>query len=214
MTSESTGGVIAARTTSLPEDIGGVRNWDYRYCWLRDSTLALEALLGAGYTDEALAFRDFLLRAGTGHPAKLQIMYGIAGERRLTEFELDELPGYERAKPVRIGNAASEQFQLDVYGDVVSVAFLGTEVLGQVTCGSCSAGEHWWSMSRRSGTSPITASGRRADRGVWAGIVSATKGSMSFCGLLGLQVDPLEKGRDDAGTHPDAVVRHRGRAGR
>jgi GH15 family glucan-1,4-alpha-glucosidase len=132
MTSETTGAVIAAPTTSLPEDIGGVRNWDYRYCWLRDSVLALEALLAAGYTEEALAFRDFLLRVGTGDPTKIQIMYGIRGERRLTEFELEELPGYEGSKPVRIGNAASEQFQLDVYGEVLGVGFLGTTVLGRI----------------------------------------------------------------------------------
>jgi GH15 family glucan-1,4-alpha-glucosidase len=132
MTSETTGAVIAAPTTSLPEDIGGVRNWDYRYCWLRDSVLALEALLAAGYTEEALAFRDFLLRVGTGDPTTIRIMYGIRGERRLTEFELEELPGYERSRPVRIGNAASEQFQLDVYGEVLGVAFLGTTVLGRV----------------------------------------------------------------------------------
>jgi GH15 family glucan-1,4-alpha-glucosidase len=132
MTCETTGAVIAAPTTSLPEDIGGVRNWDYRYCWLRDSVLALEALLDAGYTDEALAFRDFLLRVGTGDPAKIQIMYGISGERRLTEFELPELPGYEGSRPVRIGNAASEQFQLDVYGEVAAVMFIGAERLGRV----------------------------------------------------------------------------------
>jgi GH15 family glucan-1,4-alpha-glucosidase len=132
MTSETTGAVIAAPTTSLPEDIGGVRNWDYRYCWLRDSVLALEALLVAGYTEEALAFRDFLLRVGTGDPTTIQIMYGIGGERRLTEFELPELPGYEDSKPVRIGNAASEQFQLDVYGEVVGVMFAGAEVVGRI----------------------------------------------------------------------------------
>jgi GH15 family glucan-1,4-alpha-glucosidase len=132
MTSETTGAVIAAPTTSLPEEIGGVRNWDYRYCWLRDSVLALEALLDAGYTEEALAFRDFLLRVGTGDPSKIQIMYGIGGERRLTEFELPELPGYENSRPVRVGNAASEQFQLDVYGEVVSVAFLGAERLARI----------------------------------------------------------------------------------
>ena len=132
MTSETTGAVIAAPTTSLPEDIGGIRNWDYRYCWLRDSVLALEALLAAEYTDEALAFRDFLLRVSTGDPTKIQIMYGIGGERRLTEFELPELPGYEGSKPVRIGNAASEQFQLDVYGEVAGVMFVGTELLGRI----------------------------------------------------------------------------------
>ncbi|MGZ8702732.1 MAG: glycoside hydrolase family 15 protein [Gaiellaceae bacterium] len=132
MTSETTGAVIAAPTTSLPEDIGGVRNWDYRYCWLRDSVLALEALLDAGYTDEALAFRDFLLRVGTGDPQAIQIMYGIRGERRLTEFELPQLPGYEGSRPVRVGNAASEQFQLDVYGEVAAVMFTGAERLGRM----------------------------------------------------------------------------------
>jgi GH15 family glucan-1,4-alpha-glucosidase len=132
MTSETTGAVIAAPTTSLPEEIGGERNWDYRYCWLRDSVLALEALLAAGYTDEALAFRDFMLRVGTGDPTTIQIMYGIGGERRLTEFELPELPGYEGSRPVRIGNAASEQFQLDVYGEVAAVMFIGAELLGRI----------------------------------------------------------------------------------
>jgi GH15 family glucan-1,4-alpha-glucosidase len=132
MTSETTGGLIAAPTTSLPEDIGGERNWDYRYCWLRDSVLALEALLAAGYTEEALAFRDFLLRVGTGDPRAIQIMYGVGGERRLTEFELEELPGYEGSKPVRVGNAASEQFQLDVYGEVAGVMFTGAEALGRI----------------------------------------------------------------------------------
>ncbi|WP_342660318.1 Trehalase [Rhodococcus ruber] len=132
MTSETTGGVVAAPTTSLPEDVGGVRNWDYRYCWLRDSVLALEALLAAGYTDEALAFRDFLTLVGTGDPTKIQIMYGISGERRLTEFELADFPGYEGSAPVRVGNAASEQFQLDVYGEVVGVLFLGAEILGRI----------------------------------------------------------------------------------
>jgi GH15 family glucan-1,4-alpha-glucosidase len=132
MTNETTGAVIAAPTTSLPEEIGGVRNWDYRYCWLRDSVLTLEALLAAGYTDEATAFRDYLLRVATGDPAKLQIMYGVGGERRLTEFELPDLPGYEGSKPVRVGNAASEQFQLDVYGEVANVFFLGLELIGSI----------------------------------------------------------------------------------
>jgi GH15 family glucan-1,4-alpha-glucosidase len=132
MTSETTGALIAAPTTSLPEDLGGARNWDYRYCWLRDSVLALEALLAAGYTEEALAFRDYLLRVATGDPSKLQIMYGIGGERRLTEFELDELPGYEGSKPVRVGNAASEQFQLDVYGEVAGVMFVGADLVGRI----------------------------------------------------------------------------------
>jgi GH15 family glucan-1,4-alpha-glucosidase len=132
MTYETTGAVIAAPTTSLPEDIGGERNWDYRFCWLRDSVLTLEALLATGYTEEAIGFRDFLLRVGTGDPNKLQIMYAIDGGRRLTEFELNELPGYEGSRPVRVGNAASEQFQLDVYGEVLAVAFLGMSAVGRI----------------------------------------------------------------------------------
>ncbi|MGW4580284.1 glycoside hydrolase family 15 protein [Rhodococcus aetherivorans] len=132
MTHEATGALIAAPTTSLPEDIGGVRNWDYRYCWIRDSVLALESLLTGGYTEEAFSFRNFLQRVGTGDPAKIQIMYGIGGERRLTEFELPEIPGYEGSTPVRVGNAASEQFQLDVYGELIGVAFLSTEAVGRV----------------------------------------------------------------------------------
>ncbi len=130
MTSETTGGLIAAPTTSLPEEIGGVRNWDYRFCWLRDSVLALEALVDMGYAAEAHGFRDFLLRAGTGDPSAAQIMYGIAGERRLTEFELPHLPGYEGSRPVRVGNAASEQFQLDVPGEVIGVLALAAERFG------------------------------------------------------------------------------------
>jgi GH15 family glucan-1,4-alpha-glucosidase len=132
MTSETTGGIIAAPTTSLPEDLGGERNWDYRYCWLRDSVLALESLLTAGYTEEALAFRDFMARAGTGDPSKMQIMYGIGGERRLTEFELPDFPGYEGSTPVRIGNAASEQFQLDVYGEVLAVSYVAAQAVGRL----------------------------------------------------------------------------------
>ena len=130
MTDETTGAIVAAPTTSLPEDVGGSRNWDYRYSWLRDSVLTLNALLLGGYTEEALGFRDFALRVATGDPTKLQIMYGIAGERRLTEFTLDWLPGYEGSSPVRVGNAASEQFQLDVYGEVVGVFAVAAQHLG------------------------------------------------------------------------------------
>src|SRR5439155_4061457 len=119
LTYAPTGGIVAAATTSLPEHVGGVRNWDYRYCWLRDATLTLLALIEGGYIDEARAWRDWLLRAVAGQPRDLQIMYGPAGERRLTEFELDWLPGYEGSRPVRIGNAASGQLQLDVYGGVL-----------------------------------------------------------------------------------------------
>lgn len=114
-----TGGIVAAPTTSLPEEIGGVRNWDYRFCWLRDSTLTLGALVSAGYLEEAAAWRDWLLRAVAGDPADLQIMYGLAGERRLPESELPWLRGYENSAPVRIGNAAVRQRQLDVYGEVI-----------------------------------------------------------------------------------------------
>jgi GH15 family glucan-1,4-alpha-glucosidase len=123
MTYSPTGGIVAAPTTSLPESIGGVRNWDYRYCWLRDASLTLDALLIGGYVDEARSFRDWLLRATAGSPADLQIMYGIDGFRRLTELDLPWLPGYEGSKPVRVGNAASGQFQLDVYGEVISAVY-------------------------------------------------------------------------------------------
>ncbi len=120
LTYEPTGGIVAAATTSLPEAIGGSRNWDYRYCWLRDATLTLESLMRGGYFDEAMAWRDWLLRAVAGDVSRLQIMYGPAGERRLDEWEAPWLPGYENSAPVRIGNAASGQFQLDVYGEVMS----------------------------------------------------------------------------------------------
>jgi GH15 family glucan-1,4-alpha-glucosidase len=122
-----TGGIVAAPTTSLPEQLGGARNWDYRYCWLRDASLTLMALSRSGYLDEARGFRDWILRAVAGEPAQAQIMYGLRGERRLPELELDWLPGYERSAPVRIGNAAAAQFQLDVYGEVLDTAYAATE---------------------------------------------------------------------------------------
>jgi GH15 family glucan-1,4-alpha-glucosidase len=123
LTYAPTGGIVAAPTTSLPEHLGGVRNWDYRYCWVRDATFTLLALLHADFKDEAQAWREWLLRAVAGKPADLQIMYGISGERRLTELELPWLPGYEDSRPVRIGNAASGQFQLDVYGELADVLY-------------------------------------------------------------------------------------------
>jgi GH15 family glucan-1,4-alpha-glucosidase len=119
LTYSPTGGIVAAPTTSLPEAIGGVRNWDYRYCWVRDSTFILYALLSAGYTEEAAAWREWLLRAVAGEPSELQIMYGIKGERRLSEYEVSWLRGYELSSPVRVGNAAHRQFQLDVYGEIM-----------------------------------------------------------------------------------------------
>ncbi|MFF0247449.1 glycoside hydrolase family 15 protein [Streptosporangium sandarakinum] len=120
LTYEPTGGIVAAPTTSLPEDIGGVRNWDYRFCWLRDATMTLDALIGAGYLGEARSWRAWLLRAIAGRAQDLQIMYSVSGERRLTELELDWLPGYEDSRPVRIGNGAVTQLQLDVYGEVMN----------------------------------------------------------------------------------------------
>jgi GH15 family glucan-1,4-alpha-glucosidase len=119
LTYAPTGGLVAAPTTSLPEQLGGVRNWDYRYCWLRDATLTLLALMNAGFYEEAKAWRDWLLRAAAGAPAQLHIMYGVAGERRLPELEIEWLPGYEASRPVRIGNAAHHQLQLDVFGEVI-----------------------------------------------------------------------------------------------
>jgi GH15 family glucan-1,4-alpha-glucosidase len=119
LTYEPTGGIVAAPTTSLPERIGGVRNWDYRYCWLRDATLTLLGAMHAGYYDEAQAWREWLLRAVAGSPDQLQIMYGIGGERRLTEWTAHWLPGYENSAPVRIGNAAHSQLQLDVFGEIM-----------------------------------------------------------------------------------------------
>nr|WP_210167410.1 glycoside hydrolase family 15 protein [Streptomyces sp. SID4946] len=124
LTYAPTGGIVAAPTTSLPEDIGGVRNWDYRYTWLRDAAITLSSLLRTGYREEARAWREWLLRAVAGDPENLQIMYGIAGERELGEAELDWLPGYEDSAPVRVGNGAAHQLQLDVYGEVTEALHL------------------------------------------------------------------------------------------
>jgi GH15 family glucan-1,4-alpha-glucosidase len=128
LTYAPTGGIVAAATTSLPEQIGGVRNWDYRFCWLRDATLTLYSLMQSGYAEEAKAWTDWLLRAVAGDPEQMQIMYGITGERRLHEYELKHLSGYENSRPVRIGNAASEQFQLDVYGEVMDAMHLARTI--------------------------------------------------------------------------------------
>jgi GH15 family glucan-1,4-alpha-glucosidase len=122
-----TGGIVAAPTTSLPELLGGVRNWDYRFCWVRDATLTLQALLNAGYLDEAREWREWLLRAVAGSPSELNIVYGLHGERRLTELELAWLPGYEKSAPVRTGNAAYQQYQLDIFGEVVNTLFQARE---------------------------------------------------------------------------------------
>ena len=127
LTYAPTGGIVAAVTTSLPEEIGGVRNWDYRICWLRDATFTLYALMQAGYREEAESWREWLLRAIAGCASQMQIMYGLRGERRLEEYEIPWLTGYENSKPVRVGNAASKQFQLDVYGEVLGAMYYAHE---------------------------------------------------------------------------------------
>ncbi|MBA3395960.1 MAG: glycoside hydrolase family 15 protein [Deltaproteobacteria bacterium] len=128
LTYRPTGGIVAAPTTSLPEAIGGVRNWDYRYCWLRDATFTLYALRLGGYEEEAHAWRDWLLRAAAGSPDQLHVLYGVAGERRLPELTLPWLPGYEGSAPVRIGNDAATQLQLDIYGEVIDALFQGRKL--------------------------------------------------------------------------------------
>ncbi len=125
LTHHETGGIVAAATTSLPEQLGGVRNWDYRFCWLRDATLTLYAFLESNFIEEAIAWRQWLVRAVAGSPKQLQILYGVAGERRLDEWVIPWLAGYENAAPVRVGNAAANQVQLDVYGEVLDAFYLG-----------------------------------------------------------------------------------------
>ena len=132
LTYRPTGAIVAAPTTSLPEDIGGERNWDYRYCWLRDGALTLDALMIGGYSEEALEFGAWLLRATASHPSQLQVLYGVSGERRLPEQTLDWLPGYLGSSPVRVGNAAANQFQLDVFGELLDAAYHGRELTGQL----------------------------------------------------------------------------------
>ncbi|MDP8977874.1 MAG: glycoside hydrolase family 15 protein [Actinomycetota bacterium] len=159
LTFAPTGGVVAAPTTSLPEQLGGVRNWDYRYCWLRDASFTLAALLVAGFTQEAISWRDWLLRAVAGNPESLQIMYGPAGERRLPELELPWLPGYEGSAPVRVGNAASRQFQLDVYGEVF-------DAMHTARAAGIEPSRPAWSLQRRL-LEHLETAWQRADEGIW-----------------------------------------------
>jgi GH15 family glucan-1,4-alpha-glucosidase len=159
LTYAPTGGIVAAATTSLPETLGGVRNWDYRYCWIRDATFTLYSLLLAGFESEAHAWRDWLVRAVAGKPSELQIVYGVSGERRLTELEVGWLPGYEGASPVRIGNAASEQFQLDVYGEVM-------DLLHQAAAGGMEQEESVWRV-QRSLLDFLEGAWREPDEGIW-----------------------------------------------
>lgn len=160
LTFAPTGGIVAAPTTSLPEQIGGVRNWDYRFCWLRDATFTLFSLLNAGYEDEAAAWRDWLLRAVAGRPDKLQIMYGLDGRRRLTEETLDWLPGYEGSAPVRAGNAAHEQFQLDVYGELFDVMNLAERNGLEIK-------EEGWGRVALALLEFLESNWSRADEGIW-----------------------------------------------
>ena len=159
LTFAPTGGIVAAPTTSLPEWIGGVRNWDYRFCWLRDATLTLLALIRAGYVEEAGAWRDWLLRAIAGSPDDVQIMYGVAGERRLTEFELPWLAGYEGSQPVRVGNGASRQRQLDVYGEVV-------DALYTARCQGLPASDDAWRLTGKV-FEWLESGWREPDEGIW-----------------------------------------------
>jgi GH15 family glucan-1,4-alpha-glucosidase len=159
LTYAPTGGLVAAPTTSLPEQLGASRNWDYRFCWLRDATLTLLALMNAGYYDEARAWRDWLLRAAAGAPAQLQIMYGLAGERRLTEWEVPWLPGYEDSRPVRIGNAAHGQLQLDVFGEVMDALHQGRRG------GLDSRAEDW--AFQRAILEHLTTLWTQPDEGIW-----------------------------------------------
>jgi len=159
LTYAPTGGIVAAPTTSLPETLGGIRNWDYRFCWLRDATLSLLALMNAGYYEEAGAWRDWLLRAVAGVPAQAQIMYSITGERRLTEWEVDWLPGYEGAKPVRIGNGAHGQIQVDVYGEVM-------DALYQAQRGGLASSADAWAL-QQAFLDHLATIWREPDRGIW-----------------------------------------------
>ena len=189
LTYAPTGGIVAAATTSLPEQIGSSRNWDYRYCWLRDATLTLGALLRAGYMTEAKAWRDWLMRAVAGMPDQIQIMYGIAGERRLDEYEVPWLDGYEGSKPVRIGNAAAAQVQLDVYGEIMMVLSEGRRLgLADLPDG--------WGLQKALG-SHLCDIWRDNDEGIW----EVRSGKQPFVFSKVMAWSALDRCITDAETH-------------
>jgi GH15 family glucan-1,4-alpha-glucosidase len=159
LTYQPTGGIVAAPTTSLPEKLGGERNWDYRYCWLRDATFTLYSLMLAGLVEEANAWRDWLLRAVAGDPTVLQILYGASGERHIEEFVVDWLPGYKNASPVRIGNAAVHQFQLDVYGELL-------DSMHQARCDGLARKEYFWPLEKAL-TEFVASHWSDPDEGIW-----------------------------------------------
>jgi GH15 family glucan-1,4-alpha-glucosidase len=167
LTYEPTGGIVAAPTTSLPEALGGVRNWDYRFCWVRDAVLTLAVFLRCGYGDEALAFQNWLLRAAAGRPKDLRIMYGIAGERRLPEGELDWLPGYETSSPVRVGNGAADQFQLDVYGELSDTGHLARTAASKIGITIDPAREQMNWRRQLALADVVEAAWREPDEGIW-----------------------------------------------
>jgi GH15 family glucan-1,4-alpha-glucosidase len=207
-----TGGIVAAPTTSLPEHLGGTRNWDYRYCWLRDATLTLMALMNAGYYEEASCWREWLLRAASGRPSELQIMYGLSGEHRLREWEIDWLPGYENSRPIRIGNAAYGQAQIDVFGEVM-------DALHQARRGGIASGESEWELQRAL-VQHVAKIWSQPDHGIWeirsppehftyskvmawVAVDRAIKGAVSF-GFLA----PLEQWRSLRKTIHEDVCRN------
>ena len=195
LTYRPTGAIVAAPTTSLPEHLGGVRNWDYRYVWLRDATMTLYALMLGGYQEEAEAWRDWLLRAVAGDPAQLQIMYGIGGEHRLPEIELDWLPGYENSKPVRVGNAAADQIQHDVYGEVIDALHLARQ-------GGMEPTEQAWEM-QLAWLEHLEDAWREPDNGIWE--VRGEKAHFTYSKMMAwVAFDRAVKSVEDSGLEGPA----------
>ena len=166
LTYAPTGGIVAAPTTSLPEQAGGTRNWDYRFCWVRDATLTLLAMLNAGYPEEARAWGSWIRRAVADDPADLQIMYGIAGERPLEERELEWLPGFERSSPVRVGNAASDQLQLDIYGELLDASYQTAVYSSAAGLTRTAADDEGWSVTRKL-LEQLEDEWHKEDAGIW-----------------------------------------------